>query len=64
MFPSLRHYTPISTFADQRDAGLTSSNFDIEANILDEDSRTGLDERGTQEVMDIMRRDGVKYVFL
>ena len=51
---------PVSTFAEQADAGLTSSTFDIEANIRDGDSRAGLDERGTQEVLDIMRRERVK----
>ena len=50
----------MSTFAEQVDAGLTSSTFDIEANIRDGDSRAGLDERGTQEVLDIMRRERVK----
>ena len=58
--PRLGHYQPVSTFADQVDAGLSSSTFDIEANIRDGDSRAGLDERGTQEVLDIMRRERVK----
>ena len=60
MFPRLGHYTPLSTFHEQADAGLTSTNFDIEANIREGDSRAGLDERGTQEVMEIMRRERVK----
>ena len=60
LFPRLGHYTPLSTFEDQANAGLTSESFDIEANIQDGDSRTGLDERGTQEVLDIMRRERVK----
>lgn len=61
LFPALNNYTPISTFAEQADAGLSSSNFDIEAaNITAGDSRTGLDERETQEVVDIMRRERVK----
>ena len=60
LFPRLGHYQPVSTFAEQVDAGLTSSTFDIEANIRDGDSRAGLDERGTQEVLDIMRRERVK----
>ena len=59
-FPRLGHYTPLSTFAAQADAGLTSTSFDIEANIRDGDSRAGLDEQGTQEVLDIMRRERVK----
>ena len=56
MFPTLSHYAPLSTFHDQAQAGLNSDNFDIEANINEGDSRMGLDERGTQEVMEIMRR--------
>lgn len=59
-FPALRHYTPLSTFSEQATAGLSSSQFDIEANIRDGDSRAGLDEHGTQEVMEIMRRERVK----
>jgi len=60
-FPSLSHYTPLSTFNDQARAGLSSGAFDIEANIRDGDSRAGLDERGTQEVMEIMRREKVNF---
>ncbi|KAI9059938.1 hypothetical protein FKP32DRAFT_1579068 [Trametes sanguinea] len=55
------HYQPVSTFAEQADAGLSSSTFDIEANIREGDSRIGLDERGTQEVLDIMRRERVNF---
>lgn len=61
-FPRRNHYVPVSTFSQQANAGLTSSAFDIEANIRDGDSRTGLDDRGTQEVLDIMRRERVKWV--
>ena len=61
-FPSLSHYTPLSTFSDQAHAGMSSNAFDIEANIREGDSRAGLDERGTQEVMEIMRRERVKSV--
>lgn len=43
---------------------MTSSTFDIEAdNIFQGDSRAGLDEQGTREVMEIMRRENVKYGF-
>ena len=62
LFPKLSHYTPLSTFSDQVGAGMTSNDFDIEANINSGDSRVGLDERGTQEVLEIMRRERVKYV--
>lgn len=60
LFPRLRHYTPLSTFSEQINAGLNSSAFDIEANIRNGDSRAGLDEQGTQEVLEIMRRERVK----
>ena len=62
LFPKLSQYVPLSTFADQANAGLTSSDFDIEANVRSGDSRSGLDEQGTREVMDIMRRERVKLV--
>ena len=62
LFPKLSNYTPLSTFSDQVGAGMTSDDFDIEANISSGDSRVGLDERGTQEVLEIMRRERVKYV--
>lgn len=58
---SRENYAPLSTFADQAAAGMTSSNFDIEAdNIFQGDPRAGLDEQGTQEVMEIMRRENVR----
>lgn len=60
LFPGLNNYAPLSTFSEQVNAGMTSSDFDIEANVRDGDSRAGLDERGTQEVMEIMRRERVK----
>jgi Fungal protein of unknown function (DUF2015) len=61
---SRENYAPLSTFSDQATAGLTSSTFDIEAdNIFQGDSRAGLDEQGTREVMEIMRRENVKYAF-
>ncbi|KAF8625041.1 hypothetical protein AX17_006955 [Amanita inopinata Kibby_2008] len=60
-FPSLHHYTPLSTFSEQANAGMSSNAFDIEANIRDGDSRAGLDEQGVQEVMDIMRSERVKF---
>ncbi|TFL02033.1 hypothetical protein BDV98DRAFT_547601 [Pterulicium gracile] len=61
-FPTLSNYSPLSSFSDQARAGLTSSNFDIESNNIREgDSRAGLDVAGTQEVMDIMRRERVTF---
>ncbi|KAH0582512.1 hypothetical protein H2248_010453 [Termitomyces sp. 'cryptogamus'] len=60
MFPRTGHYTPLSTFSEQINAGMTSSQFDIEANLRDSDTRSGLDDRGTQEVMEIMQQQRVK----
>jgi hypothetical protein len=62
LFPRLNHYTQLSTFSDQFSAGLSSSAFDIEANLRDGDSRSGLDEQGVHEVTEIMRRERVGYV--
>jgi len=60
--PSGENYAPLSTFADQAAAGMTSSTFDVEAdNIFQGDMRVGLDEQGTQEVMEIMRRENVNF---
>lgn len=60
--PSRENYAPLSTFADQAAAGMSSSTFDVEAdNIFQGDTRIGLDEQGTREVMEIMRRENVKY---
>jgi len=60
-FPTLSHYAPLSTFSDQVNAGMTSESFDIEANIATGDSRMGLDEQGTREVMEIMKRERVNF---
>ncbi|KAF8912411.1 hypothetical protein CPB85DRAFT_1301868 [Mucidula mucida] len=54
LFPALSHYTPLRTFADQASAGLSS-------NMRSGDSRAGLDEQGTQEVLEIMRRERVNF---
>jgi hypothetical protein len=62
LFPRLGNYRyqPLSTFSEQISAGLSSNEFDIEANVRDGDTRSGLDSQGTEEVMDIMRRERVK----
>ncbi|KAJ5570363.1 UPF0357 protein [Penicillium hispanicum] len=44
-----------SSFAADLEAGLSSSQFDLAANIADGDTRTGLDQRAKQEVRNIMR---------
>jgi len=62
-FPRLSNYRyqPLSTFSEQISAGMSSSQFDIEANVQDGDMRSGLDTRGTEEVMEIMRRERVNF---
>ncbi|KAI0308912.1 hypothetical protein OF83DRAFT_1072827 [Amylostereum chailletii] len=60
--PSDNAYAPLATFSEQAAAGLSSSNFDIEAdNIREGDARLGLDDQGTREVMEIMRRENVSF---
>lgn len=60
--PSSNNYAPLSTFADQAAAGMSSSTFDVESdNIREGDARMGLDEQGTREIMEIMRREGVQF---
>ncbi|KAK3068048.1 hypothetical protein LTR53_014680 [Teratosphaeriaceae sp. CCFEE 6253] len=44
-----------STFAEDAEAGLHSSNFDLAQNIEAGDSRRGLDENAKQEVYRIMK---------
>ncbi|KAK7031621.1 hypothetical protein R3P38DRAFT_2924811 [Favolaschia claudopus] len=61
LLPTLNNYQPLATFSDQINAGMSSSDFDIEANIRDGDVRSGLDEQGTREIMEIMRRERVNF---
>ncbi|KAJ7132363.1 hypothetical protein C8R44DRAFT_612490 [Mycena epipterygia] len=61
MFPTLNSYQPLATFSAQIGAGMSSPEFDLEANVRDGDARAGLDEQGTREVMDIMRRERVNF---
>lgn len=62
IFARSHTYTPLATFNDQVQAGMSSQAFDIEANIRDGDARAGLDEVGTREVMEIMRGFIKEYV--
>ncbi|KAJ6616951.1 hypothetical protein B0H10DRAFT_2034896 [Mycena sp. CBHHK59/15] len=54
-------YQPLATFAEQIGAGMSSPEFDLEANVRDGDVRAGLDEQGTREVMVIMHRERVNF---
>jgi hypothetical protein len=49
-------YHPLSsTFEGDAEAGLTSANFDLAANIAAVDSRPGLDDDAKREIKKIMR---------
>ncbi|KAJ7308545.1 hypothetical protein B0H14DRAFT_2744820 [Mycena olivaceomarginata] len=61
LFPTFNNYRPLATFSEQIGAGMSSADFDLEANVRDEDSRSGLDEQGTREIMEIMRRERVNF---
>ncbi|KAL2830640.1 hypothetical protein BJY01DRAFT_118408 [Aspergillus pseudoustus] len=50
-----------SSFTGDLDAGLTSSAFDLNANIESGDQRAGLDALGKREVLNIMRRQKVDF---
>lgn len=54
----LSNYEPLQgySFAEQRDGGMSSSNFDLEENIGEgsQENRQGLDEAGVEEVRRIM----------
>ncbi|CAI6333500.1 unnamed protein product [Periconia digitata] len=55
-------YTRLPTsFRDDIEAGLTSSAFDLSANVESGDSRQGLDDAGKREVQTIMKRRGVDF---
>ncbi|KAF9892194.1 hypothetical protein FE257_002600 [Aspergillus nanangensis] len=50
-----------SSFTGDLEAGLTSSQFDLAANIADGDTRAGLDNRAKEEVKRIMKRQNVSF---
>ena len=50
-----------SSFARDLEAGLTSSQFDISANVTDGDTRGGLDERAKHEIKRIMASQKVPF---
>lgn len=55
-------YTRLPTsFRDDIEAGLSSSAFDLNANLEAGDSRQGLDDAGKREVQAIMKRKGVDF---
>ncbi|KAJ5279890.1 hypothetical protein N7478_005262 [Penicillium angulare] len=50
-----------SSFTGDLEAGLSSSHFDITANVADGDPRAGLDQRAKQEVRKIMKTRKVDF---
>jgi len=50
-----------STFAGDMEAGLTSANFDLAANVESGDGRAGLDDAAKAEVLKIMKRRRLKF---
>jgi hypothetical protein len=43
------------------ESGLTSADFDLSGNVMEGDSRGGLDSKGKAEVQRIMKRRGVGF---
>lgn len=59
---SITRYTPLPTnFREDVEAGLHSADFDMTGNIVEGDSRSGLDEEAKAEVLKIMKRRGVGF---
>ncbi|KAL2007189.1 hypothetical protein VTN00DRAFT_8627 [Thermoascus crustaceus] len=50
-----------SSFTGDIEAGFTSSDFDLSANVAEGDSRAGLDQRGKSEIQKIMKSRGVGF---
>ncbi|KAL1963193.1 hypothetical protein VTN77DRAFT_8626 [Rasamsonia byssochlamydoides] len=50
-----------SSFTGDIEAGFTSSDFDLAANVAEGDSRAGLDPRAKREIRKIMRSRGVDF---
>lgn len=50
-----------TTFAGDMEAGLSSSNFDLHANVEAGDSRAGLDDAAKREILKIMQRRRVRF---
>ena len=59
--PNYIYHRLPSTFANDIENGLTSSDFDLSGNVGSGDSRAGLDDEGKQEVKKIMRSKRVGF---
>ncbi|KAK4153733.1 hypothetical protein C8A00DRAFT_33489 [Chaetomidium leptoderma] len=49
------------SFEDDMEAGLSSANFDLAANVEGGDSRSGLDDGAKREILRIMKRRRLKF---
>ncbi|ERF69108.1 hypothetical protein EPUS_01064 [Endocarpon pusillum Z07020] len=55
-------YSRIPTsFMSDVESGFTSNDFDLSGNVMDGDSRAGLDVRGKREVQRIMKNRGIGF---
>lgn len=50
-----------TTFMGDVESGFTSNDFDLSGNVMEGDSRQGLDQRGKREVQRIMRLRGINF---
>ncbi len=50
-----------STFAGDAEAGLSSANFDLSANVEAGDSRAGLDDQSKAEILRIMKKRRLRF---
>ncbi|RCK65605.1 hypothetical protein Cantr_01356 [Candida viswanathii] len=56
------YYSNLQSFEDDVASGLTSSNFDLEANNIGaSDSRAGLSEAAKLEIKQIMKQEGLSF---
>lgn len=49
------------SFSDDLEAGLSSSNFDLAANISEGDARAGLDDAAKREILKLMKRRRLRF---
>ncbi|KAK4457442.1 hypothetical protein QBC42DRAFT_279141 [Cladorrhinum samala] len=62
--PQFHQYVSVptgGTFADDLEAGLSSSNFDLSQNIDANDSRSGLDGAAKREILLIMKKRRMQF---
>ena len=50
-----------TTFMGDVESGFTSNDFDLSGNVMEGDSRAGLDQRGKREVQRLMKTRGINF---